>query len=99
MEDRQRGMTIGVRAEEAVPEGAAAHCGNLETARGNLAMQFVQTIDRDMGQRLRVDLRASVGGGFDARGEASAVTLHLAGGGIEQQRTDRRTADFETYNE
>ena len=96
MQDRERGLARVVHAAKTVPEGAAGDSGDAESGLMNLAVEFVQTVDGQLRERVGIDLRAAVGSGVDAVGELRAVALHLARAGVEQQSADRRAAYVDT---
>ena len=92
MQDRERRPAGGIHAAKTVPESAARHSGDVESGFLNLAMEFVQTVDGEFGQRVGIDFRAAIGSGVDAVRELCAVALHLARAGVEQQSAHRRAA-------
>lgn len=99
MKDRQRRFPVFANTEKTMPEGAAADRGDLHPVGVNLAMQFVEAVDGEVGQGFGIDLDAAVGGGFQTIRESRAVAFHGARGGVEQQGSHRGTAGVETYNE
>ncbi len=99
VEDRHDRVPAGVKAEKAVPECAARDGGDLHSIGVNLAMQFIQTIDDQFRQFLRIDFRAAIGSGADLIRNARAIAFDLFGFAIKQQRAHRGASNVEAYNE
>ena len=99
MKDRHGGAPVAVKAEKAVPERTARDGRDFHPIGVNLAMQFIQAIDDQFGQFLRIDFRAAIGCGADLIGHARAIAFDLFGFAIEQQRANRGASNVEAYNE
>jgi len=62
----------------------------------NLTVEFVQTVDGQLGKRIGIDFRAAIGSGVYAVSELGTVTLHRSPAGVEQQSAHRRAAYIDT---
>src|SRR6185503_17901841 len=73
MQDREGGSAGGVDAAKTVPERAAGHGGDMESAGLNLAVKLVQAVDGQLRECFGIDFRAAIRRGVDAVGDLRAV--------------------------
>ena len=79
MKDGEGGAAVFIDTQEAVPEGVGGDGGDVESVGVNLAMEFVEAVDGQIGEFFGIDFDAAVGSAIGLVGEARAVAFDLAG--------------------